>query len=273
MEKILEEVELLINNREAFNNFVYTPVSLAVLELEKRQSENILKEYLDEHISAGIPKAMVGKKNIILHRQVVTPNYETIRFVGAADALEFNPIFFEYSSDKFVTESENKYALGHLGFYNGVGKKGGVKIDHLNIIDFNKANGKKICDVKTFWGQPLMEFHHEMFSNRFSQLEQNIFDGSKWYSESGQVAKSYYKPFLLLLLKHGILFDNFMLDSKELPFTRDILLPTLIQIKNELGIKPLIVALEPTDIEGEEFWTCYPYHSINEVRKKLTVLE
>ena len=67
--------------------------------------------------------------------------------------------------------------------------------------------------------------------------------------------------FLGLFLQNAILFENFILDYKELEFTKEVFLPAFIEIYKRFGIKPLIVALEPTNLEWEIFWMCHPFES------------
>lgn len=267
-DNLQEQIEHLISNREAFNKFVYTPLDEAVKELEIRKKDSKLGTLVNKNLLTDIPDALKKNNSVVLHRQVVTPNYEVGRFANIVDALEFNPVFFEYADDKFVTENDWKYYLGNMGFYLGIGKKGGVKVEHVRIIDFNIANGKKISEVKTHWGQSLIDFHHELLLKRFPNFKESIFDGSTWYSENGGNAKSYYEQFLLLFIKDSILFENFMLDIKEVSFTREVFLPAFIRAMRITGKKPLIVALEPTDIEGENFWLYHPHESKNVVIKK-----
>ena len=65
-----------------------------------------------------------------------------------------------------------------------------------------------------------------------------------------------------------------MLNEKEEWFTRNIVLPALLKIKEEVGIKPLIVNVQPTEIEGRPFWTYHPHDSKIFVDNKLkSVLE
>ena len=168
------------------------------------------------------------------------------------------PLFWEYYEDKFTSHNEWKHALGKLAFFGGVGKKGGVKIDAFNIIDFNYWGGEKLSAVRTLWGQPLIEFHHEFFDATFRPLSDCTFDASDWFTINGKNAHGYYQNFLSLFIRHGILFENFMLDEKEFTFTRDVVLPAFIAVCRATGRKPLIVPLEPTTIEGERFWMCYP---------------
>ena len=264
-EKFKNKIEELLSDRKKFQEYIYTPPMEAILELKRR--------WADKNIKITTPILPIFKNGFkaVLHRQLITPNYEVLRFMNIVDCFEFEPILFEYSFDKFVTENEWKYHLGHMCFNFGHGKKGGVKIDRINIIEFNEANGKKISDVKTIWNQKLTDFHHELFNCRFPQFKNSIFDESKWYLDNGGNAKSYYKPFLSFFIKHGILFENFLLDSKELSFSREVFLPAFLQVEEETGLKPLIVALEPTDIEVDLFWMCHPpeikEHVLNKIKK------
>lgn len=255
------DIESVINNRQKFNELLYTPIDEAIAELKKRSKDDSIKSPFE------IPSAFKNGLKAVLHRQLVTPNYEVLRFVSIADGMELDPVFFEYTADKFVTENDWKYKLGCQSFYFGQGKKGGIKVKDCKVIDFNKSNGKKISEVKTLWGQPLIDFHHELFLNRFPYLKDNIFDGSEWYKKNGGNAKEYYKPFLSFFIKHGILFENFLLDYKELAFTKEVFLPAFLEIQKETGLKPLVVALEPTETEEDVFWLSHPPHFIEDVEK------
>ena len=119
----------------------------------------------------------------------------------------------------------------------------------------------------------MIEFHHEIFFRSFPQLtkEKNIFDVSDWIRKHGETPREYYRTFLSLLVKHAIQLENFMLDERELSFTKEIFLPAFIEVYKETGVKPLIVALEPTEIEGDKFWTSYPYQDRSYVEEKLTM--
>jgi len=258
MNKSNFDIDRLVSDKETFDKFVYTPLEEAVIEIKRRREDKALSKYVEKSIAGEIPDPLKKGEHIVLHRQLVTPNYEVLRFMIIADALDLEPIFFEYPQDKFVTENEWKYALTHMRFFSGVGKKGGEKTQSVNVIDFNASNGKKIEKIKTLWGQSLVDFHHELFLQRFPNFKCKFIDGSQWYSKNGGIAKKYYKPFLSLFLKNSLLFDNFLTNHKEILFTKEILLPAFIDIMNETGLKPLIIALEPTEIESEEFWVRYP---------------
>lgn len=270
-----KEIEELVSNKQAFSEFIYTSLEDAVKELSLRQGDEKIKQYINEFLVAGVPEPFKDKKCAVLFRQIATPNYEVRRFVSIVDALgkEFKPLFFEYLEDKFTDNNEWKYSLCKMSFFAGKGKKGGSKIDRLNIIDFNAFKGKKFSEITTFWGQKLGDFHRELIKRTYSHFDAGSFyDASDWFAQSGGHAKDYYTHFLKLFLQNGILFENFMIDEKELSFTKEVFLPAFMKVLKDTGKKPLIVALEPTDIEGDEFWMCHPHTSIEYVKAKLNLL-
>jgi hypothetical protein len=264
------QIEGLMSDRKKFNDFVYTSFKEAISELNNRQDHSKLGEYTDNFLDKHAPEIMRGKKSMVLFRHIATPNYEIRRFLIAADALEvLHPIIFEYTADKFTNRNDWKYSLGRISLHKGTNKKGEQIFECKNVIDFNQCNNKPIHSINTHWNQSLVDFHHEIFTKGYPTLKNNVFDLSSWLHEFGSSAKDYYKPFLTLFLKNGILFENFLLEGKELSFTKEIILPTLIEIAKETGHKPLIVALEPTEIEGDQFWLAHPYQEKEFIEGKM----
>lgn len=273
MDPMTAQIDELVADREKFSRFVYTPLDEALEELKKRQTDPTLHEFIQKELPVGAPLPMLTNPKAVMFRQVVTPNYEIRRFLDLIDMVEgLSPMFLEYAEDKFTDNNEWKYSLGKVGFYFGQGKKGGEKIERTRVIDFNSYRGKKLAEVKTLWGQSLIDFHHELFLEAYGGGTLNndsFFDGSDWFSQSGGQAIDYYKNFLALFVKNGVLFENFLLDTKEIDFTKNVFLPAFIKITQESGVKPLIVALEPTEIESAEFWMCHPAASLSFVNKKM----
>jgi len=205
-----------------------------------------------------------------LCRDIYTPNFETHRFISAADALDLTPVFGEYSSDKFTSNNLSKYYLGKIAFHFGFGKKNGAKIKYKNIIDFNKANGKPLSSITTHWNQNLVDFHRELFLLKYPQFtDEFFFDISKWLTKNGGNAKFFYNKFLALFVRHGILFENFMLEKEELKFTKEYFLPAFFKAWEDLGEKPIIIALAPTEVEGDLFWFYYPPEFLKNIEDKL----
>ncbi len=259
--KIDIDIEKLVNDRKAFDKFVYLPIEEAIVELNLRRENPEVKKLVDSKIGDKIPSQIADKKIVALFRHIATPNYEIRRFINIADALEdFQPIILEYLDDKFNNRNDWKYSLGKLSLYKKNNKKGEPIFENNVIIDFNTSNNKPISEVRTIEGKLLVDVHHDLFFKTFSFLNKdNVLDLSKWLKSNGHSASHYYKSFLMFFLQNGILLENFLCSGIERKFTQEVILPTIIEIIEETGLKPIIVALEPTDIEGEQFWLSHPH--------------
>lgn len=258
------DINRLVTDREAFNAFVYTPIDEAMKELSRRWNDPSIPT------PENIPECMKNGNKGVLFRQVVTSNYEVRRFISIMDSLStLDLLFWEYLDDKFTSNNEWKHALGKLLFYKGRSSKNEPLITGKTIVDFAHFDGHKLSDVETLWGEKLVDFHHEFVEQRFRCISHTYFDASEWCRENGGRPGEYYKPYLGLFVKHGILFDNFMLDTKEVGFTRDAFLPAFLEAYERSGHKPLVVSLEPTEIEGDRFWMCHPHEDIEFVTQRL----
>lgn len=267
---IQRQIEELLFDRQKFNSFVYRSIHEATEELERRQDNPLIDQYLSGLLPDGVPDALKNKKSVVLFRHIATSNYEICRFLLLTDSLEkLQPLILEYTEDKFTNRNESKYFLGRISLANGVNKRAEDLFEHHNIINFNDSNSRPISLVNTLWGQSLVDFHHELFFEDFPNHRGNVFDLSKWLHEQGGNAKGYYKAFLSLFLKHGILLENFLVGGKELSFTKDVILPAILEIETETGLRPLIVALEPTEIEDSKFWLSHPYKKKEVILKKM----
>lgn len=253
-------IDQLASDREAFNAYIYTTWEDALAELDRRQADPELKEKARALMPQGIPPTLDGKKNLVLFRHIATPNYEVSRFLVGADALadQADPIILEYTKDKFTNRNDWKFSLGKLAFHKGHSKTNEILIENKVIIDVNESNFKPIHSIETHWGQNLVEFHHDLFESTYPMFKDAKFDLSDWLHAVGPTAKDYYTAFLALFVRDGILFENFMVDGKEESFTKDVILPAIFAIEKATGVRPLIVPLEPTHIEGDRFWLSYP---------------
>jgi hypothetical protein len=247
------QIDDLVADREAFNEFVYTPISQALKELRERQNNKEIQQPDD------LPDPVKKGAKAVLFRQLMTPNHEVLRFLGVVDALGIDPLLFEYLDDKFTSNNDWKYYLGRKAYFKGMNSINQPMIDCVSIVDFAKFDGKKIRDVQTLWGEPLVDFHHRVLHSKSPLYSNLIYDGSEWLKEKGEGAKDYYKRFLQFFIKNGILFENFLLDDKEKKFNSEVFLPAFIAVYKMYGVKPLIAPLEPTEIEGSDFWMYHPY--------------
>ncbi|HUD01590.1 MAG TPA: hypothetical protein VMR37_04640 [Rhabdochlamydiaceae bacterium] len=170
---MLENINIdeLVNDREKFNAFVYTPVEEAVTELKRRREDKALEKKVSELLGGDIPKPFLDGPRAVLFRQLATPNYEVRRFVSIADGVEdMRPCFWEFYDDKFTSNNEWKYSLGRMGFYFGRSANGTPRVQKKSVVVFEKFDGKKISSVETIWGQSLVSFHHELFKNTYIPL-------------------------------------------------------------------------------------------------------
>lgn len=272
MQDYSAKIDEITSDRQKFDEMVYTSLEDAVEEIQKRWEDGKLKELLArEYFTKGLPPPLRDSPKLVLFRQLATPNYELQRFIDVSNTGGMGKVVLEYLDDKFTPNNSMKYCLGKLGFYDGVGKKGGKKITYETIIDFNKSNGHKIRDVQTVWGQKLADFHHEMLSDTFPNNNLNLYDQSRLLHLYGRNAKTYYKTMTALFIQNGILFENFILAKDELDFTREVFLPAFFDVWEKTGKKPLIVALESTDKADDEFWFCYPFSSRHIITDKMRI--
>ena len=266
-----EKIQSLTEDREAFNAEVYSTLEQALVELEKREGDSKLDDYIRKNLPCGLPGVMQGKKSMVLFRHIATPNHEINRFISLGDALEsLQTLILEYSEDKFNDRNEAKYFLGKLRFHKGHSGDGHAIFENLNIMNFNESGNLPLSRVLTHWGQGLVNLHHELFDNCYKdRVNISVSDLSEWLHTCGASARNYYKPFLTLFLRDAILFENFLVEAKEKSFIQQVILPAFLEIEEEIGYKPLIVPLAPTEIETDHFWYSYPLSLQEFVKNKL----
>ena len=249
----------IMSDRKLFNKFVYTPLSEALRLLDERQKDPVLMAKVEKLLKGDIPEVLKNKKCGVLGRQIATPNFDTQNFIKLTKQNNLKTVLFEYSEDKFTSKNIFKHSLGQIRVHNGLNKKGDYLVEKINIIDLVKYDGKKLQEIITFWGEPLIDFHRKLFTHYKLPSDIVFYDVSKWYNRNGGDALRYYVNYLLLFVAHGILFENFLTSKdSEGDFTKKVLLPTVEKIINLTGVKPLIVPMEPMDIENEEYWISHP---------------
>lgn len=245
----------IMSDRNIFNQIVYTPLHEALQLLEKRRKDPVLIARVEKLFKGEIPKILKNKKCAVMARQIATPNNENRMFISIAQENNLAPVFFEYFDDKFTSNNKFKHSLGQLLIQKKVNSKGNDCIEKVNIIDFNKFDGKKLKEIKTTWGEPLVDFHKKLF-NLYDLKNFYFHDESDWYKENNiKSLKLAYENFFLLFVCFGVLFENFLLSKdSEGEFTKTIVLPTIEKVINLTGVKPLIIPSEAIDLEAEDFW-------------------
>ncbi|MBX9906457.1 hypothetical protein K2X96_00995 [Patescibacteria group bacterium] len=263
-------VEYLMCNKQAFDDFVYTPWQEALRQLDVREYDASLDSYINQTLPDGIPEIMRGKRSMVILRNLATPNFEFCRFMISADSLSnLNPLILEFKEDKFADVNELKRALGKLPFYKGLDSSQRPIVEYRSVIDMSHCNGKHISSLKTSWGESFSEFHRAFFLDIFPNMNDNIYDFSEWVLKKGNSSKDWYKSYFCLFLRNNVLFENFITTGRDGEHTREVVLPAILDIFSKTGMKPLIIALEPTNIEGDTFWLSYPGKTVDFVDKKM----
>lgn len=239
-------------------NDFYTPLSEAKEEIWRRWNDKDLRKRVRKYLRDNIPEVFRSGPKAVFARHVATPNYESFRFLDLAEKSGLGHIFMEYLNDLFRAKNPTKYYLGKLVFFGGIGKKGGERRTVNRIVDFDKAEGERICDVATLSGVNLVDFHHRFCQAHGVDLNGNIFDISAWYNNNGRVAHEYYKYYFALFICHGVSFESYsMKDKYEREFIRGIAAPCFRNMWDHFGVKPLIVNLHSgtdDDVTHEYFY-------------------
>jgi len=238
---------------------IYTTLEEAKNEIKRRHKDIELKKKLDSFWGENKPDFINNDgPRSVLSKSIMTPNLEFKYFLDISKEIGLGICLWEYHNGKFVCKNQEKRHLGKMFFYHGHGKKNGNKIDHKNIIDFNKEEGKKMNQVYTFCDKNLVEFHHKILKEHFPDENFNIKDISEWFDKT-RYLDAYYLYYLSLFIRDHILFENFFFDGEkeESKFTWDNFLPSFKKATEIFGYKPLIVPLLPHDHEKNHFWLSY----------------
>lgn len=235
---------------------IYTPLETAVEELHNRRRKFAGRTPGRDWLPDDLPEHSNGYA--FSFRFLATPNFETRRFLEVTNGTGLLPVMTSYTRDKFVTHNPFKRALARMGFQRGYSRHGQALIEFVNILDHNQQ-GRPFVELRTFWGQSLVAFHHELLAHALNGgIHPAIFDSSPQHAQATG-PQAYYREYLLRqCVADVILFDDYLLEGKELPFTRDVVLPAFDAVTSEFGIKPLIVRLSSPQEEALPHWFWYP---------------
>ncbi len=249
-----------------------TPLPNALDELERRRKDPVLRKKVEEYLKGDIPPYFGESPVLYLARHIATPNFETLRFLHLVEPLQLPTIVGQDLRDRFAPKNQLKKALGKLHVSTGISKQGTEFKEHfqnVRVVDFSTESGKFFSDIRTIWGEPLAQFHNELFKE-LTNMEAVIVDDSAWIDRHhrGRLV-SHYKKFLTLFILYGVLFEDYSLDDKEeRAFIRKVLLPAFKSIEKKFGCRPLIAQLTPTTVESPDYWISYPHKVLDIVRRK-----
>lgn len=236
---------------------IYVSLSDAKEEIQRRWNNIELRKKVEEYLGQDIPEGFRKEPRAVLFRNIITPDVESAYFIETAKKLNLKPYGLEYTQDKFCTRNSDKIAFGKLAFFEKRNKNGEAIIHYEKIFDMKKDDNKRLCDIKTFKGENLVEFHHSWLKDNV-QKSLERYDMSDWVDNNGHSAKEYYKKFLAFFICHGVLFENFILDGEEKEFTLSTFIPAFQLVESIFGCKPLIISAMPKESFGDIYWWCYP---------------
>lgn len=235
----------------------YTPLAEAKKEIRRRWKDKKLRKKVKDFLEGNIPDIFKKKPKAVFARHVISLNYELYHFLKVCKCSEMDYSFIEYTKDRFSSKNSSKYHLCRLFFHDGKSKKGKNRISGLKIANITEADGKIIDSLQTNWNEKLIDFHHRLANVAISDIERKIFDVSFWEKRKGKSIENFYKYYLSLFIRYGILFENFLLNKEEINFTKKVVVPTFNKIEEYFGIKPLVVRMLPKSTEEELYWFHY----------------
>lgn len=229
------------------------------IEIQKRWQNEALKERVRDYLNGDIPEPFQCAPRAVLSRNIISPDHELMHFLKMAEDLGLEPLGLEGINDLFVTNNEDKMLLVKLRFFEGYDKKHNVISRTKTIVDIKDAQGKKLSEITTLWGENLVDFHHRIL-HKYMSKKIELYDDFQWFTDSGMKTSigQYYKNFLALFVVHGVLFENFTDVGNEAQFTQDIFLPAFHEVTEKIGVSPLIIPAQPEDEVMDMYWWCYP---------------
>lgn len=202
-------------------------------------------------LPAELPRAERGYA--MLSRWFATPNFETLHFLRMARNSGLHPVIEEYHGDKFVGHNPMKHALACLRFQTLDGKGS----ERLHVIDWAQQ-GRPMRQLVTLGGRPLAHFHREWLNRVVPECERpSIFECSDQYEGISGCVHAYYRTLLSLCVADGILFEDFLPNATERPFTQAVVIPAFRAIQEETGCRPLIARLCPFGTAHDSRWNSY----------------
>jgi hypothetical protein len=248
----LDDFERIISDRSLFNQTIYTSQKDSLEILKKRRKDKDLVLKVTNLLKGGVPDIFYKKNCAIMARQLATPNYDSRMFLSIAKEEGLHPVFLEYFDDKFTSNNQYKLSLGQIQTQEGDDKRTFHKI---NIVDFNRYDGKKLKEVETVWGESLVDFHKRLF-DIYGLSGFSFFEETEWYHKENETSFDFYVNFFLLVTCFGVLFENFLIttDESEVQFTKEVVLPAFQKVLSLTGVKPLIVPVGDLSLENEDFW-------------------
>lgn len=218
----------------------YISLEEAVKELRNRQAKMVGWNKVQKIIGTKCPLP-VGTYGF-LWRHVATSRWEDIQFARRCEEWNLKPIWGTFIHDQFLTRNPSKTRIGRVKWREKVG------LCKAWVIDPIVCEGLSFSQIKTIWGEGLIEFH-KCFRETINlpTNQHSVIDLSKWVQSFGK-ASDYYFPLMSFMTVGGIYFESFetvgvngspQRDLKR--FKEEVVIPAIEKVEEFLGMQPLIV--------------------------------
>ncbi len=245
-------------NKERIRERLYTPLQDVLGELERRRQDKELCKKVDDFFGNFKPPQEFGKRpRGVMVRCIASPTIEYEYFKGVQRGLRLDPLFLEFSADKFVAKNHEKYGLCRLSFVKSEPKFKRRIVQKRRIVNFNVYEGHALNAIRTEEGGSLVDFHHSLLARSGLDKGVEVSDFSDWFLKSRTLSEEYYLYYLALFLVHGVLFENFLFNKDEQFFTETKVLPAFQKLTEMFGVRPLIVPIVPLEEEEAPYWYYY----------------
>lgn len=230
---------------------LFLPMGEALKELRARRADaGLLRRVLEWPLPPPLG-GMRTEPGLMMVRSVFSADLEMERFVSLAAGLGFRPWCLEMPGDRFVSFNADKHCRGKLVF------RWGQHLRSLRIMDFGRYDGRRIKDIRTLSGLPLVEYHRRLLEVAAVTGQVRFADVTEWMC-GGRSRWAGYEQLLMLAVRDGILVENFRAsDAEEQRLVVERVMPAVAEVKRRLGVPPLVVRLYAPQEEDDP--SCWQY--------------
>ena len=247
---------------------MYTPLEKAKNEVWKRWNDAQLKRRVEEYLGCNVPEVLKNEPRAVLFRNIISPNLEYLRFRELAHEVGLRPLGLEYHEDRFCTRSVDKLGLAKLRIFQGRDKNGAAITCCEKIIDIKASDNRAFKHIQTLWGENMVDFHRNLTVEHVGKHE--VYDLSDWIQAQSITALENYRRLLALFTCFGVLLENFVTNNAESDFAADVVYPAFADVRNALGVSPLVAKIySEVELEDISCW-CYPVSALKTVRERRT---
>jgi hypothetical protein len=233
---------------------IYTPYEEAKVEILRRREDPDLRRMVEEFLG-GPPPGRPDEPGAFLCRTVQTPNREFFRFMELASSIGLAPHAQEYLDDRFCSMNADKLGAVRMTFHHGINRRNEAVFRRCVIVAGNSWDGAPYQDLRTKWGENLVQFHHGLLRTFFAGL--TLINESAWYRARGASPREFYPAHYARFICHGILLETYLETPQESPFIHEVVLPAFERVLSLFGRRPLIVPLLPPESAADPSWTWY----------------